>query len=137
MPGGIHLPQQPHQQPLHHPHPHQQQPQQPHVPVSSDGSLGEVPQFHGNPFLSNNFTSPVATQPATFHLPQLQQQMAGLQLGAASNGMAWASAASAAGRPGALPSYGVGPTNMAAPWSALNTVPPAHQGHTLSTNLWQ
>lgn len=135
MPGGIHLPQQ---QPLHHPQ------QQPHVPVSSNGGLGEVPQFHGNPFLSNSFTSPVATQPpATFHLPQLQQQMAGLQLGAANNGMAWAASAAAAstvGRPGAgLPSsYGVAPTNMAAPWSALNTaVPPAHQGHTLSTNLWQ
>ncbi|XP_077546811.1 stromal membrane-associated protein 1-like isoform X2 [Haemaphysalis longicornis] len=154
MPGAMHLPQrneiwqahwtktlqvQPQQQqPLHHPH---QQQQQPHIPVSGDVGLGEVPQFHGNPFLSNNFTSPVAAQPpATFHLPQLQQQMAGLQLGATNNGLAWASAASAVGRPpgAALPSYGVVPTSMATPWSTLNAaVPPAHQGHTLSTNLWQ
>lgn len=112
--GGMHLPQ----------------PQQPHVPVSSDGPVGDVHQFHSNPFLSNNYTSPVATQPANFHLPQLQQQMAGLQLGTANNA-AWPPAMG--GRLGASP-YGV-PSNMATPWATLST--PAHQGHTLSTNLWQ
>uniref|UniRef100_A0A1E1XK78 Putative gtpase-activating protein n=1 Tax=Amblyomma sculptum TaxID=1581419 RepID=A0A1E1XK78_AMBSC len=110
------------------------QPQQPHLPVGgSDGSAGEAQQFHSNPFLSNNYTSPVATQPANFHhLPQLQQQMAGLQLGAANNA-AWPPAM---GRMAAASApYGGVPANMATPWATLSN--PAHQGHTLSTNLWQ
>ncbi|KAL3171033.1 hypothetical protein MRX96_013920 [Rhipicephalus microplus] len=57
--------------------------QQPHLAASSSDT------FEGQPFHSNPFLSPVA-QPA--NIPQLQQQMASLQL--------------------------------------------AHQGHTLSTNLW-
>lgn len=86
---------------------HLAQQQQKHVPVSSS-DVGEVHSFQSNPFLS-----PVA-QPA--NLPQqLQQQMAGLQL---SSTNAWGGAH--------LPSVG-------GPWSTSN---PAHQGHTLSTNLW-
>ncbi|XP_049513227.1 stromal membrane-associated protein 1 isoform X7 [Dermacentor silvarum] len=92
MPGGsMHLPQQ----------------QQQHMPGSSTSETGEVQPFPSNPFLS-----PV-TQPG--NLPQLQQQMAGLQLSASN--AAWGGH-TAVGR---------------VPWSSN----PAHQAHTLSTNLWQ
>ncbi|XP_075729052.1 stromal membrane-associated protein 1 isoform X1 [Rhipicephalus microplus] len=77
--------------------------QQPHLAASSSDN------FEGQPFHSNPFLSPVA-QPA--NIPQLQQQMASLQLGSSS---AWG------GHPAAVGS-----------WSSN----PAHQGHTLSTNLW-
>uniref|UniRef100_A0A224Z058 Stromal membrane-associated protein n=1 Tax=Rhipicephalus zambeziensis TaxID=60191 RepID=A0A224Z058_9ACAR len=88
MPGGsMRLPQQ----------------QQPHLASSSSDTV------EGQPFHSNPFLSPVA-QPA--NMPQLQQQMAGLQLGASN---AWGAHPAAVG-----------------PWSSN----PAHQGHTLSTNLW-
>ncbi|XP_075526167.1 stromal membrane-associated protein 1 isoform X3 [Dermacentor variabilis] len=90
MPGGsMHLPQQ-------------------HMPVSSSRETGEAQPFPSNPFLS-----PV-TRPG--NLPQLQQQMAGLQLNA-SNAAAW----------------GGHPVVGRVSWSSN----PAHQGHTLSTNLWQ
>lgn len=82
-------------------------PQQQHMPGSSTSETGEVQPFPSNPFLS-----PV-TQPG--NLPQLQQQMAGLQLSASN--AAWGGH-TAVGR---------------VPWSSN----PAHQAHTLSTNLWQ
>ncbi|CAN8001565.1 unnamed protein product [Ixodes hexagonus] len=82
--------------------------------------------FCSNPFLSNSFGS---NGQAQLHLSQVQQQMAGLQMGP---GGAWGAAGM--NRPG--PFGAQTPSPGAAPWGLTGPAPPL-QGHTLSTNLWQ